>query len=458
MFATLVLATGYWAWTSGLSGPFQFDDGVTPLGDPASQSLAAWQQYLPLTLRPVTKLSYALEAEAGIAFEPAPRRLVSILFHALTAALLLLLIAQLASPVTLLLAAFLAVLWFVHPVHADSVLMLSGRSAVLSTAFLLAALLALERCHSWWAALLFVIACLSRETALAGLLPLGVLAASRPAATLRVVLRQIAPLLIGAAVVALWILTTPRYLHLAEFSFLGRPFWSSVASQVGAVPVGLWLLFNPAALSIDYGIPLPTKALEPLFLLGLGMYLAAVAGIFRILRRSRAAAIGLALWLAALLPTQSFIPKLDALSNRPLSLALAGLLLFSASMLAATLNWLRARPAGLGGKWTALQPAPGVPAGTFWLVDYCVVALFLFFTTATASRSELFQSDLSLWQDAASKSLTNARPHLQYAVLLKRAGRDREAWDAISAARSIDPFSADIATMSRTFHFKEVPQ
>jgi hypothetical protein len=45
MLATLVLLAGFWAWTFGLSGPFQFDDGVTPLGDPASASLAAWQQH-----------------------------------------------------------------------------------------------------------------------------------------------------------------------------------------------------------------------------------------------------------------------------------------------------------------------------------------------------------------------------------------------------------------------------
>jgi len=120
LLATLILVTGFWGWTSGLSGPFQFDDRVTPLGDPASQSLAAWQQYLPLTLRPVTKLSYALEAEAGIATEPAPRRIVSILLHAVAAGALFLLIAQLMPGATLLLPAFLAAIWFVHPAHATA--------------------------------------------------------------------------------------------------------------------------------------------------------------------------------------------------------------------------------------------------------------------------------------------------------------------------------------------------
>jgi len=56
---------------------------------------------------------------------------------------------------------------------------------------------------------------------------------------------------LGGMLVLTWILATPRYLHLAEYSFLGRPFWGSLAAQVGAVPVGLGLLVNPSAISID---------------------------------------------------------------------------------------------------------------------------------------------------------------------------------------------------------------
>ena len=101
-----------------------------------------------------------------------------------------------------------------------------------------------------------------------------------------------APILGGAALVICWILTTPRYLQLADFSFLGRPFWLSVISQVGAVPAGLELLLRPAQLSIDYGILLPTKVRDPLFLQGLGLYLAAATGMLWLLRRSRIAAVG----------------------------------------------------------------------------------------------------------------------------------------------------------------------
>jgi hypothetical protein len=75
---------------------------------------------------------------------------------------------------------------------------------------------------------------------------------------------------------------------------------------------------------------------------------------------------------------------------------------------------------------------------------------------ATARRAELFQSELSLWQDAAAKSLVNERPHAQYAALLRQAGRLREAQQALSVAAQINPFNSQVASMSRAVHSEEV--
>lgn len=440
--SALFTAAGIWAWGQGLTGPFHFDDHVTPLSDPASHSLADWRSNLAVTLRPATKLTYAAEASAGIGNDPSARRSVSIVLHLASAALLLGLIARLAPGSAPLGAALLAALWFAHPVHADNVLLISGRSALLAGLLLLGALLAMERSRTWLAGALFLLACLSRETALAGLLPLAVLVASRPQASLRGSLRELGPALLAAGLVIAWILTTPRYLDLGEFSFLGRPFWSSLYAQVGAVPVGLGLLFNPAALSIDYGIPLPRGPFDPLFLLGVALYLAAAGGILVLLRRSRAAAVGLALWLAALLPTQSLVPKLDALTNRPLGLALAGLLLAIAPLLVVPWRKFRLETPGAG-RIVATAPA---------------VVLCAILGAATAQRAALFQSELELWRDAASKSRSNARPHLNYAVRLLQSGREAEARRVLATARAIDPFDSAVAAYFRAYGVLEVPQ
>ena len=70
---------------------------------------------------------------------------------------------------------------------------------------------------------------------------------------------------------------------------------------------------------------------------------------------------------------------------------------------------------------------------------------------ATAQRSALFRSELALWEDAAAKSSASARPHLQYAMLLKSAGRAREAWHQIAIARGLDPFSARIEILHKAW-------
>jgi hypothetical protein len=427
-----VLGTGVWAWSRGLNGPYVFDDHVTPLGDPASQSLTGWRQHVAVTLRPLTKLTYALEAETPGGDAPAARRVVSILLHVVSAGLLLRLVRRLAPGATLVTAIMLAALWFGHPVHADSVLLASGRTAVLSGLFVIGALLALDGSRRWLASLLFALACLSRETALAALLPLAVMAAAQHR-NWRDSVHQLTPLLAMAILVIAWILTTPRYLQLAEYSLLGRPVIASAISQVGAVPVGLGLLFNPAALSIDYGISLPSTVTEPLFVLGVLLYLGAAAGVCVAVRRgSPAAAVGLALWLAALVPTQSVVPKLDALANRPLSLALAGLVLAAVPLAGAV---SRRRPS---------------------LVFCAAATIVVSLTVATSHRAGLFQSELRLWQDAALKSRVNERPHMQYAVLLKQAGRHREALDALSRAATINPFSSQVATLTRVYRRTEV--
>ena len=434
------LVLGFWAWGQGFAGPYHFDDFVTPLNDPASQSLAAWREYLPVTLRPVTKLSYALEESLAPEVNVAARRGVSVAIHLAAATLLYLLIMELSIAPQSVVAGVLAAMWFLHPVHADNILLISGRSAELAALFLLASLLAMERSRLWLSALLFLLACLSRETALAGLLPLTVLAVSRPGATWQISRRGLFPSLLAGTVALAWILTTPRYLALAEFSFLGRPFWSSVVAQVSAVPVGLSLLLQPGDLSIDYGLPLPSKPSDPLFLLGVVMYLAAVAGVVLLSRHHRVASVGLALWLAALLPTQSLVPKLDALSNRPLGLALAGLLLVTAPLLI----WLLRR--------TLVLPRTTAAAA----VSICCVTLLAVTASITVQRAALFSSDLRLWQDAASKSLTNSRPYIHYALRLQTLGRMEEAHQTLAVARRIDPFDPALSAYLDNYRTFEV--
>src|SRR5262249_34870272 len=149
VLAATALVIGILAWTPGFSGPYVFDDHATPVTDPASQSLSAWARNISVTLRPVTKLTYAIEATAGLSNAPGVRRAVTLVIHAASAILLFLLIRRFAPTATAIGAAVLAAIWFVHPIHADGVLMVSGRTAELSNLFAIASLLAFAASRRW---------------------------------------------------------------------------------------------------------------------------------------------------------------------------------------------------------------------------------------------------------------------------------------------------------------------
>jgi protein O-mannosyl-transferase len=403
-------------WFPGIDGPYHFDDYVTPLQDPASQALSAWLYWLPDTLRPLTKLTYAFEGSFGGDVAAELRRLPGVLFHAATAVGLYLLILSWFDSRPLP-AVVLTLIWALHPVHAQSVLAVHGRSTALVNLLLVAAVLAYIRDRTWTAGILLALAGLAKETALAGILPLLVLETSAANRSASGHARRLLPCVLAVLFLLCWYLSTPRYVSLAGYSLHGRPWFESVVRQVAAIPAGISLYFNPSALSIDYGIALPVSPATPLFLLGLLLYALALAGIVVTLKGAPGVAVGLALWLASLLPTQSLIPKLDPLTDRPLTLALAGLLIASAQPLSKLVRLSK-------------------PVLVF-SVAFAGLASWL--ALATLHRGSLYESPLLLWSDAASKSVANSRPHLNYALLLGMAGRVDEADSALAEAVRIEP-------------------
>ena len=400
-------------WSVGAPGGYHFDDAITPVSDPASQSLTAFVHHLPDTLRPATKLTYAVEASLGLDATPPARRLVTIAIHALAAALLCLLVAALAPALSPLACVALALLWSLHPVHAESVLAIAGRTEALSSCCVLGALLAHRRDRIWLAAVLLAVAGLARETAIAAIVPVVVLELTR-AGDVRTHVRRLVPAAAAIALVAVWFVATPRVRELAAYSFGERPFGDSVARQLAAVPLGLSLYVRTWALTLDHG-----EALPAVLAIAGGLLYAGAATAIIAYRRSAPIALGAALWLAAIVPTQSLVPKLDALAERPLSLALAGIVI---ALAAAAVRWPR-------------------------VVVRSAIPIVIALSVATILRGRTYRSDLLLWADAAAKSETNARPAMNHAYFLHQAGRDEEALQELERAHAIDPADVEITRL-----------
>lgn len=422
--AALIFAFGAALYLARVEGPYHFDDWVTPVSDPASQSLGAFVEHVHRTLRPLSKLSFALEGSLGLGDAPALRRAVSAAFHGASSALVFLLAGRLRAG---LWAAFAAALLFaVHPIHGEMVWALAGRGAAMALSLGLGALLAQLRGRRWLAAALLLGACLSRETAIAFALPMAALELSRRG-TLRSVAHRLEPCLTVVLLAVAFVAQNARYRQLIDYSAHGRPFGYSVSAQVEALPHGFSLYVRPSALSIDHGLPLSHSAASPAFWLGAALLVGLGALLVWAARARRPAlAVGAALVLAALLPTQSVIPKLDPLTERPFATALAGAALLLAHGLRAAFRRARWRQAALGG----------------------VALTAVLLVGATLRRGALYASDVALWRDAARKSVSNARPHHNLAVALLEAGRPDEAREALARARRIDPFDSELRALA----------
>jgi tetratricopeptide (TPR) repeat protein len=151
----LVAASAAAGYATALGGGFVWDDRALILEDPQVRSLANLPRFFARDFfshdadvrrwgyyRPLVTASYALD-RAVWRERPFGFHLTNILLHAAASVLLLLLLRRWLGGSFVPPAA--AILFATHPVHAESVAWIAGRTDVLCAVFILAALLAWER-------------------------------------------------------------------------------------------------------------------------------------------------------------------------------------------------------------------------------------------------------------------------------------------------------------------------
>lgn len=238
---------------------------------------------------------------------PAGHRLVNVLVHAGNSGLVYLVGESLFSPPV----AFVAALLFaVHPVHSETVNCVSYRADQLAALFFLAAFLAFRRRKTAWAASWFVLAALSKESAVT--LPVVALADAllgdkerrRQART---------PLLALAAVAAVYLFARLALLSSPSqrFEYPGGSLLTNALTMAGASLTYLRLLALPVRLAVSYDVPVLVSPADPRFLLSLAVLAAIAAAAFSLCRRDARWTLP-ALWVpVTLLPMLNLIPFLD---------------------------------------------------------------------------------------------------------------------------------------------------
>jgi len=409
------------AYANSLTNGFVWDDRII-----LTRQLVAFQslgdvlltprdipQYSPDYYRPVVIVSFLLDRAVG-AGRPFAFHLSVVLAHGVVAALVCWYALQLfGSAAGGLLGAIAAGAGFaVHPVHSESVAWTAGRSDVLATGFLVAALIAhaahhppLRRALVLGALVLGALG--AKETAVA-VIPLAllfdVLVAGRRERRLSWWLERYAGIIVAGLVYAL-------LRRAALGSFAGEApsdptMARSAADVLAAVAVYAGRLFWPVGLNA-YIDSLPTSGFA---LAGTAVLLAGwMALVAWLWRRGEGMAVYLLAWIAVTIaPSLAIVWKIPEapVAERYLYLPSVGFCLL--------LGWVAQRVVAA---WPRSRVAV---AGTIAVI---VVAALV----GTVSRNRVWHDDVSLWADTATKSRGSGFAFRNLGTAYQERGQREEA-------------------------------
>ena len=419
----LLVGTVVVFYLNSFRGVFQFDDYNVIVENGGVHTWGAYLAGLPLGIRPLLKFTYTLNWTSGLGLFGF--HLVNVGLHAANAVLLFLLASRVGGPSVSRFAALLpALLFAAHPVQTEAVTYVSGRSVALMAFFYLGSLLAYLRGRERGSRfliylaspVLFLFAAASKEVALT--LPFAMVlceAARRERNGWEETFRAQAAHWGILVVLSVLFLAHTGYGRLLEACFDIRGAAANLFTQIHGIGYLLSRLGMPHALNIDPDLPVfsgwsPVLLPEALLLAAL-----LAAGIFFLQKRSLAG-FGILWFFLHLLPTNSFIPRLDVANDRQLYLASWGLFV----AVAAGADLLRE-------KWGA------------WRVTAVAVVLVIALGGLTVSRNTVYRSEVALWGDTARKSPGKARPWNNLGYAYQQVGRFQDAESAYLRALQADP-------------------
>ncbi len=398
--ASVLILAALAVYAGAFGGSFQFDDFNVIVRQPAVHSLAAWWDSMP-GIRPLLKLSYALSWGAGggstIAFHA-----LNVALHAANVlfawAILRLLFERMGVDGDGFAAFAGALLFALHPAHTEAVTYVSGRSVSLMAFFYLASALAyLREGPRWLSPALFLAALATKEVAVT--LPFALLLCDALDPKRGFDPRRQWPhwLVLGAGLALMAAL--PRYREMLETSLALRSFAEQFQLQVAALARHAGVLILAVPPNIDPVVsPVPPIA-------GLAVFAAIAVGL-ALLRVQPWYALALLWFFLHLAPTNSLLPRLDAVNDRQLYLASIG-------------------PLALAGLALALMPR-----GRVALLGALAVVL----GAGTVLRNQDYRSERALWESTVRHSPGSARAHNNLGYALQLEGRREEACAAYARA------------------------
>ena len=426
----------FWAYSPAMHGEFLFDDNALPFSLPnAAAPLRAWIGQI----RPVLMFTYWINSRLS-AEDPYSYHVFNVILHCLTSLLMFPMVRRLLEwsgareSLRNLLAGFAALLFLLHPVQAESVAYLAGRSEALSVLLVFASFAVFlyrpQPAVAW-----------PRVAAVLALFGAGVLAKEHTVVLPALLLltdywwnpgfsfqgirrnwKLYLPMAVGAAagVAFFWNLILGADTGgTAGFGLKEFTWYQYFFTQCRALFVYIGMFVLPVNLTADWDFPISRTILDRGAIFGLLALLALAAAAWRYRRRFPLASYGYFVFLLLMSPTSSILPIKDPIAERRLYFSMFGLLLILVDLLSRLKVDRRA------------------------LATACLIVA-LAAAGATRARAAVWADPVSLWEDTVRHSPNKRRAHFQLAFAYFQQARYGQALEEFQKTAELGPVTPDL--------------
>lgn len=416
-FIFILAAASLIIYANSLTGEFISDDVSSIVRNPyILRPLLAWSD----PARLLNSFNYLLAGPATFIYH-----LTNVILHSLNSVLVFLVLRRFFGQA----ASFWGALVFaLHPAHAEAVAWVSGRNYLISALFVLTVYLCYRAatrenrlgCLSYAAALLLFAYFLVSYFVYAALCALFLVVCEAAASTLRRNWKAWLPFLL--LVLARLIMARGEIAWRADFVSAGAPCRLAGGNVVYNIAFSLfsnlWLLFFPLRLRLYHEPMTISPAVLGLYVL---LFALAIPALVLAFRKEKALFFGSAVFIVFLLPTYSPVKVCAAVAERYLYLP--------AIILSTLFAWLYGHYASRGSVARRL-------------VILSLTALAFSYGLRTILRNNDWRSAGSFWRAEVRASYDNPLAHIQMAEVLRREGDYTGSLRSLEQAARLDAENA----------------
>ncbi len=449
---TLINGLAILIYLNSLHAPFYFDDVLNIVSNPAlnlnTLSLSGLKKAF-IHNRPVTNLSFGINHYLG-GFDTLGYHTVNLALHGLTGCAIYLFIVVVLGRSSSIAALIGSLLWVAHPIHTESVTYIVQRATVLSTLFLMIAVLLYTQAKLWdgWKRLVLYSGLL-----VCGALALGSkeIAASLPMIlvlyeyyfgpqfntdlfkrhTLRTVSAFATVIIILVLYVSFqlisgrWGVSSIFEIFTKNYATENYPVGEKILTEFRVLIFyfSLLLLPLPSRLNIQHDFSLSISLFSPVttflsFISVLGLILYAL----KIRKEYPVISFGI-VWFFITIAMETFIFRLDLVYEHRLYLPSIGLTLIFCFLLQKVLEQKNIF------NFT-------IPRMT--VLGFCVMAIGLY-SIWTIQRNVVWQDDITMWRDVIQKSPTNTKAYTNLGTIYLSKGQVDLAVSMFQEAVRLNP-------------------